>query len=249
MVEGGASKIWYGLKEAKTSGERQQLHWGLDLEGYAGTPFGGFLAILYLMSKHTGECAVLPKEGKVSKFEDYAVQWAVGKDGSGVLQVPEQMIETFQLCTKNSKVRFIIAALDLRSTEVWIGHANFLIYDKADNTIERFEPYGAAGESVWEGYVDFRTEELDRQLKIELIDKLKLAAHYLPPLEFCPRIGPQLTESVGYSFDAEDPGGFCAAWSLWYTDLRMSNPHMSRGKILKEATNLISRDKVERTFD
>ncbi len=37
-----------------------------------------------------------------------------------------------------------------------------------------------------------------------------------------------------------DPGGFCALWSVWYVDQRLTYPHYSRDKLIKMLFSNIS---------
>ncbi len=60
---------------------------------------------------------------------------------------------------------------------------------------------------------------------------------YLPASSFCPRIGfqrKQALKKIGV-----DPGGFCMYWSIYYIDLRLSNPDTPREELVQNAIEKI----------
>ncbi len=99
------------------------------------------------------------------------------------------------------------------------AHENMLIYDKTTNTIERYEPHGTDNEI------------LDITLKVYFRTKFNI--DYIAPSAFCP-IGIQtLQESELKKGNVKGKiKGFCQAWSFWYADLRLSNPHLDRKQVI-----------------
>ena len=55
------------------------------------------------------------------------------------------------------------------------------------------------------------------------------------PLDFCPYMVFQRIQAMEGQKKATDPGGFCAAWVVWYADIRMSNPNKNRKQTIKMA--------------
>ena len=94
-------------------------------------------------------------------------------------------------------------------------HANILIYDFKNMTVERFEPYGNS--SLIENIVDDVLEE-------ELTWNTGLK--YLRPDDYLPYAGFQTIsdENNPVNKKAGDFGGFCLAWCLWYLETRIKNP-------------------------
>ena len=41
-----------------------------------------------------------------------------------------------------------------------------------------------------------------------------------------------------------DPGGFCALWSIWYTDMRLTYPHIDRKKLVKKMIKSIKEQNI-----
>jgi hypothetical protein len=116
-------------------------------------------------------------------------------------------------------------------------HANVLIYDFKNLTIERFEPYGNT--SLIENEVDDLLEE-------ELTWSTGLK--YLRPKDFLPFAGFQTIsdETNLINTKAGDFGGFCLAWCLWYIETRIKNSEIdSKTLILKLIKKL---NKMEYTF-
>ena len=65
-------------------------------------------------------------------------------------------------------------------------------------------------------------------------------SRYYPPTLFCPKLGPQKLDSLEKEkYKMGDPGGFCAAWCIWYGNLRLSNPDVDRKTILEEGIKII----------
>ncbi len=94
-------------------------------------------------------------------------------------------------------------------------HANILIYDFKNMTVERFEPYGNSSDI--ENIVDDVLEE-------ELTWNTGLK--YLRPRDYLPYAGFQTLsdENNPSNKKAGDFGGFCLAWCLWYLETRIKNP-------------------------
>ena len=46
-----------------------------------------------------------------------------------------------------------------------------------------------------------------------------------------------------------DPGGFCAYWSTWYLDLRLSNPDVPRETLVSETLKSINNKIADYNYD
>jgi len=98
-----------------------------------------------------------------------------------------------------------------------LNHANILIYDIDNRTIERFDPYGAVP------YVNIRG--LDQSLK-ELFKEFFPHVTYVPPSDVMNMMSFQAysDEVDSLNVNDHDPIGFCVAWCIWYVEMRVSNP-------------------------
>jgi hypothetical protein len=59
---------------------------------------------------------------------------------------------------------------------------------------------------------------------------------YVRPIEYLPKIGFQLLEAQEHYKTKKigDPGGFCAAWSLWFADMRIKFGEFDRKSIVNK---------------
>ena len=123
------------------------------------------------------------------------------------------------------------------------GHSNVLIYRKKFNHIEHFEPHGKTAE--------FNNEKLNSSIDLFLklfveyvnIELFKNTAQVqdLKPIELieankvCPYIhGFQTYEESSEIFKnlEVEGGGYCAAWSMFFTELCLKNPEMTSSQII-----------------
>lgn len=152
---------------------------------------------------------------------------------------------------KKRKKRFTIIPLIFRwSCEYeFEGHANILIFDFKNNIVERFEPYG---------FISTFTKE-EETVSSAFNDNFKKMLHKIDPLltfldqSALLRKGPQFVEEnqvskTKFLNKASDPEGFCGAWSLWYADLRLSNPDKEPRDLLEIAVDSIAETKKLREF-
>ena len=107
----------------------------------------------------------------------------------------------------------------ITSTE---GHANCLIINILQKTIERFDPHGGDGEAVYnQKLID---DSLKKIFSMELKDYT-----YINYYESCPYIGPQALEA-----NSEYVHGLCVTWTTLYIVLRILNPKKSQDFIVKK---------------
>lgn len=102
------------------------------------------------------------------------------------------------------------------------GHANILLYSKKINEIERFDPFGS-------GYDNELDVKLDKYFS-DIIPKVK----YVSPRDYMSTVGFQKIDvSESQNEYIGDPEGYCVAWSLWYVDMRITFPNITRTKLIK----------------
>lgn len=196
----------------------------------AGTALIEYLCLMYLMTKHSNNCAPVikkvPVHNKWINLEIYQLIIMV-YNAKYKGYVPKTFFQEFNKCKK----RFVITILRIEHYH-W-AHANALIYDRKHQTLERFEPYGHTS-----GY---NSTKLDHIL-LKMFEKSNIPVKkYIKPLEFCPRIAFQSLEKNSKT-NKLDPRGFCSYWSTWYMDMRLSNPDLDRKELVKQSINLIKKD-------
>ena len=191
---------------------------------FNGTDLDMLVGLLYVFKKHHNGC--IPMKIKISRkdalFFSLGINWTC-KNRKRKLYMPKGIVSNFKKCKERPDVQFIFILLTLihpkRCNQKSFGaHANVLIYDKKTNTIERFEPNGCTVNfDIW-----FEVKEFDKVFK--QIAKNVFEAKYISPDICCPFIGPQAIQESEKLMKIADPGGFCAAWTLWIIELRMKNP-------------------------
>lgn len=170
------------------------------------TSFYDYFSVIFLMQKHSKKLCAIP----------HWLYWKVNRSGYR-LEIPHFFLDE---CL-NTKKRFVTIPLCLISNGSNY-HANTLVIDTHKMTAERFEPHGAR---AYKMFWDYEYEILDEELGNFMHEKYGLK--YIAPVAYCPALGPQ-------SFEEHiDEEGYCATWSLWYTDMRISNPNVSREKLVE----------------
>ncbi len=207
---------------------------------FVGLSVDVLIGLLYLLEKHpnTGStlttnfiknsdlCSYLSIIGFETntkcEFMNFEIVWIYKR-----LFFSENFEANFKKCINNNKIRFIIIPLGIEIVEG--SHANYIIFDKQTFEIERFEPYGSNSPSNY----DYNEHLLDSILAFKF-NEMYVNIKYISPMKYLPKISFQYldtyerkTKKIG------DPGGFCALWSIWYTDMRLTYPDYDR-KILAE---------------
>ena len=132
-------------------------------------------------------------------------------------------------CKKNNK-RFVVGLIFLgfKISDELGGHENSYIYDIKKQELEIFEPNGSIVDSIRERYNtnNFYSEFLKYFKK----NKVPIKKFY-KPIDYCP-IGPQYNDPYSVYLIKNAPGGYCAAWSIYYLDARLSNPNIPRDLLI-----------------
>ena len=184
--------------------------------------FYDIFAVKYLTAKHKNVCGV-----------PFWFWWRVDKKDNEQAEIPRYFIDE---CVATKK-RFVSIPICLVSPEAPGGHANELLLDKngkqsaefkkkynttGKGTIERFEPHGVRAYDMFD---DYHYEILDKEL--EKFFAKEYGVEYIPPIEFSTTLGPQSFERY------INESGYCATWSLWYTDMRLTYPNVPRDVLLR----------------
>jgi hypothetical protein len=153
----------------------------------------------------------------------------------------------------NNGVNIIIIPLGLTlyfSDGTTDGHANVLIYRKKFSHIEHFEPHGQTGlfdneklnNEKLNSSIDLFLKIFVEYVNIELFkNKTPAQVHDLKPIELieanqvCPYLkGFQYVEdeSTIVKILELETEGYCAAWSMFFTELCLKNPSMTSSQII-----------------
>jgi hypothetical protein len=217
---------------------------------FTGITLDILMGLIYLLKKHSSACTPISDNFVTNKelctyyktigivtntrceFLNFEIVWVYKK-----LFFSNNFVENFKKCL-GSKKRFIIIPLGIEMKEG--GHANYLIYDNNKKEIERFEPYGSSppyrfnyNSQLLDNILTYKFNEIDNNIK------------YIKPSTYMPKISFQYLESYeSKTKNIGDPGGFCALWSIWYTDMRLSYPDIERTSLVKKLIKEIRMNNV-----
>lgn len=223
---------------------------GLNYCSFVGTTLDILFGLIYILKKHNEVCSSLSmnllenyeykkfyeslgiKLENRLEFLNYEILWAYKR-----LFFSDKIVESIKNCQKKSKINFIIIPLgiELKRGE----HANYLIYDRVKNEIERFEPQG----SNFPEDFNYEPNILDNLLEnkfLEIIPNVK----YIRPIDYLPKVSFQLIDSKENKRKIGDPEGFCALWAIWYVDLRLTYKNIERKKLVKYMIHYIKKNKI-----
>jgi ankyrin repeat protein len=206
---------------------------------FTGSTLDVLIGLVYLLKKHKNACSTLTKDfientslcnyyksigiimSNRCEFLNFEIVWVQYK-----LHLIQQFDEHVLNCLKNSDKRFIIFAVGIELREG--SHANYLIYDKKQNEVERFESHGYSVIGL-----NYNGELLDNLLE-KKFKSIIPGIIYVRPQDYLPKIGFQLVDVTEKNKVIGDPGGYCALWSIWYTDMRLSYPDLPRSKLVNK---------------
>ena len=177
---------------------------------------------------------------KNPELEKYYLQLGIRKNDNDFLNFEIQWLyqnifypDNFEIIIekfiKSKDYNFFIIPIGI---EIENGaHANILIYDKKNNTLERFEPNGSDEPPNF----NYNFKLLDTLLN-NYFKKYFKTMTYLTPKMFLPKIGFQAFENIENSKNKKigDPGGFCAAWCLFYVTNRLKYNSIPSNQLVKQ---------------
>ena len=145
-----------------------------------------------------------------------------------MLEIAKQLAD----CIKRQELQNIVLPLYLKFGDG--GHANLLIYRQKNNVIEHFEPHGSqlrmpakkikAINKKLDEFISILNKELPQQSKVQLVRAN----------DVCPMFnGFQALEEKSTVPKLEiQGGGYCAAWSMFFTELALKNPNYSSNELI-----------------
>ena len=148
--------------------------------------------------------------------------------------IPDSLKDNLYVCNhQNKHIVFLnLILLTTKNNRVIYQHANIIIINLLQKTIERFDPHG--GSTILDSSSNKRIKNIKRVYKQELIDEIlrdKFKSvlpdyKYIDLSETCPYLGPQAK--------IDKFGGLCVTWSLMYFLLRVLNPKIKQSEINKK---------------
>jgi len=147
--------------------------------------------------------------------------WIICYDNESNYWIHNNLNNVINSKKKDIDCDFSFCYLSLTVPDIGL-HANILIYDFKNMTIERFDPYGDT--VVFDKYLD---DILEEELTWNTGFKYLKPSDYLPVASF-QTVSDELNP---LNLKAGDYGGFCLAWCTWYLEHRIKNKNIN-GKIL-----------------
>ena len=175
------------------------------------------------------------EKGLYGDFLNFEIIWSYQK-----LFIPTIIKKLITDFNSDKSKRYLVIPIGIELSNG--AHANILLYDKENNSMERFEPYGSnfpPGFNYNPNILDQYLERLFSNYFTEKINDKDFT--YYKPLSYEGKVGFQLLDTIEYAKEKNigDPGGFCGAWSLWYIEMRISNPNIERGPLINKLINYI----------
>ena len=195
-------------------------------------------------------------------WEEISLQWYEPDflAGKPPLLIPPGFWTAVKDClARVPKNGFLTMPLDFVCAGPESMHANLLIFDTATGELERFEPNGFLRGACFNppGINKILQDAFNKNVYKGMVKRV------LSPLHFCP-VGFQKIQAFeqgerGFykhggpgkqgGVDVEkpnEPGGWCAAWVIWYAELRLMNPNKTREQVISMAHNKLKSD--EKSF-
>ena len=219
---------------------------------FIGTTTTEAMFYLYLLKKYKSPCFLI--EATTGYFWEILginlkIREFYSEDESDFINEYLERLAVKLVNCINNDVNIIIIPLGLTlyfSDGTEDGHANVLIYRKQFNHIEHFEPHGKTGSFGNEKlnssidlflrlFVEYVNVELFKHNTPEQMQDLK-PIELIESSQVCPYInGFQSVEEESAILKIVDvePGGYCAAWSMFFTELCLKNPQMTSSQIIE----------------
>lgn len=195
-------------------------------------------AVNFVLSKYNNAFLVNPSdtEGTNIGNRKYAFVWRFNADKNAHDFKTPRGLKNKWAEGMLSPARFLIILISLSIPGS--GHANALIYDKARNEMERFDGLGASANALW------NTQGLDEKIghlftQGFMRKSVPSGFKYFTPLDYCPRKLAVFQTRELDEIGSDDLKGNCAVWRLWYIDVRLANPHLSREQVVSFAMKKI----------
>jgi len=157
----------------------------------------------------------------VNDFLNFEIIW----DGQKIFY-PDNLVEEINNFKLDKTKNFYIIPIGIELNDQ--AHANILIYDKVNNSMERFEPHG----NTYPRNFNYFPNKLDNILKI-YFSSIFFKLNYINIKKILPKIGFQTLELLEHSKNKQlgDPGGFCGVWCIWYAFNRVKFKDLDNTKL------------------
>lgn len=208
--------------------------------------------LMYFLTKHPNMATIVPKENWEAHPYYYAIRWEleqrIDKNGNLYerfqLYYPDVLDDFMHKTLDDSSKRFIVLILGISGRSESVKHANALVIDTNNMTVERYEPNQGYWERDFEDVVSTRDPRFENGTKLDRALETLFQSYglsYINPDTICP-IGLHRHNWRSVSGMVEEIGGHCLTWTTFYIDLRLSNPDLDSCTLHQYALDEIRRE-------
>ena len=201
---------------------------------------------LYLFKKYKSNCFLHDKNSE-RRILGMSILISEKYKPQDIKEIEDQLKNLSKIlldCIKNLDTKIIIIPVQLIFDNGG-GHANVLIYRKNLNQIEHFEPHGQNFSKkqeninkIIEKWMKYFVLVINARLQVIKKPQIK----FIESSEVCPYID-GLQNLEGFSDLIKivnvEPGGYCAAWSLFFTELCLKNPEIPSSTLINYIFNTL----------
>jgi hypothetical protein len=252
MPEELPDKLNYNEKIAKKMDKIFQLH--EKVEPFIGSFFLTNLFYLYLFNKYKMNC----RSTNADTSYMMGISITISNSIDPVLaQTQNEEIESYadqmyDCIARGEKIMIMPFTYSIIIRKNVVGsHANLLIYREKTGELEHFEPHGAVYSGVGGDFVgknvgaflkklvhllNNRIKIVNKKNKHDFFRKKLKTVTLVKACDVCPVIeGVQLLEGDSRipKNALIEPGGYCAAWSMFFAELCLKNPEISSNQVYK----------------
>ena len=148
--------------------------------------------------------------------------------------VPEGFWEGWDTTLHDPAIQFMITMVTAKSSQGGL-HANVLIYDKRTNEMERFDGTGT------QTHESYNLPAFDKIAIEKFTEKTPPKFKYFSPFDYCPRKLAIFQARELDDIPGVDVTGNCAVWRLFYVDVRLANPKLTRKQVVNFATKKLEK--------
>lgn len=138
----------------------------------------------------------------------------------GLMMVPRAIDEFCRRALRDPKKRQLVVFVELTSSVFETAHANVIIYTKSTRELEVFEPNGVKLSPKFGHTVMYR--EVESHFR-----KLVPDLHMRLPIDYCPKKAAFFQDRESDEHAMWKTDGYCAVWTVWYTEHRLMNPELT----------------------
>jgi hypothetical protein len=229
-------KIDTKLKSLNKTGSKKVLT-------FFGSPEIQTMFYLYLLKKYKSKCFIRD-ENRILGINIEIKKQYNPYENQEMLNQLNKLAQTLIGCIKNPDTKIIIIPVSLKFEKN--SHANVLIYRKNLIQIEHFEPHGKyfSGEEfdtndmMINSWMSKFVSVLNEKLRLNKNPEVK----FIESSEVCPYIdGLQNLESWSKLpiIANVEPKGYCAAWSMFFTELCLKNPNIPSSTLMDYIFNTL----------